>query len=691
MGALAKLLTDLNVAPAPQLTVLPAAPAPARRHEVCAPAVVGGRGEALASLAEWDGDPLAAMTAQLLAYCDCQWGAPSGESALAQASHQERALVLAKARFLERVEQLRRERGLTQQAAVDFVRLQEGGRFAPLAPAQLCVGNLSRWKAALPKTRGGQVDTRELAALARQYATGPRGRAGDPDWWHLALQLYLSLGEQKKGHVYRRASELYRETHPLRREGAIPTERQWDYYLERYVPEAVAALERRGLSEWREQWLGFVHRRWDLYEVNEVWFGDGHTCDWAIQAEAEDGSLVAIRPTLCAWRDLRSGYLAGHRLCPGAQNQLVILTSLIDGLIASDWRPPRMVVTDWGQDYRSLGLFEPRTLLGRRYAIGLTLGIEHRKSRPYNGREKPVERDFRELCDGLARRMPAYLGNSPEARTQEVEKVCLQPERLPTLAESEGELARWLSEYHQRRSAARVTTDRRSPAEAWANQPSRRRLSREEVMTALIWPHENAPTVSRANTIQVTHPWVKRDGAARRDRQYQAPELAPFAGRQVVAGIVPWTDELVVCYHPERGTPLCVARRPLAARPFDEEQELLAEISRRNNWFLGWARRQAEELKGEIADPALREKFEAELGLKPACPALRLSAAKQAALAAPGAPAALPPPPSPRAAPVAPALTAALDAVVYGEEAPPTARPARPAAAFAALDALDRD
>src|SRR5690606_31943663 len=134
---------------------------------------------------------------------------------------------------------------------------------------------------------------------------------------------------------------------------------------------------------------------------------------------------------------------------------------------SSGWRPPRICVTDWGQDYRTKGLFEPLELCGRNYAIALALGIQHRKSRPYNGREKPVERDFREVCDIVHRDMPGYLGNSPVARTHEAAAILAQPERLPTLEEATEALETRLARYHERRSAARITTENRAPIEAW--------------------------------------------------------------------------------------------------------------------------------------------------------------------------------------------------------------------------------
>ena len=83
---------------------------------------------------------------------------------------------------------------------------------------------------------------------------------------------------------------------------------------------------------------------------------------------------------------------------------------------------------DNGKDYRCRDFaggkkkyrLEVDTL--RASALTMELGIEARFALPYNGRTKPIERDFREIKDNFNRYLLGYRGGHVRERPERLKK-----------------------------------------------------------------------------------------------------------------------------------------------------------------------------------------------------------------------------------------------------------------------------
>lgn len=509
--------------------------------------------------------------------------------AVAEYPPEEQVIAREKASWVAEVDAYCRRAGVSQAEAVRVISSRPDLWPTLRAAARLNLRNYRLWRGQLGNLPNGRPDIGNLLALVRKYDRGPRRRPGDPDFWRVFLILYLNAAKRSIRDCWEYAARLYREYTPVHHADAIPSYKQVADWMRKYLPVALKNRLREGREYFVNHEQGYVMRDWSAVAVNEIWFGDHHQLDfWVRVWDPETRCWGAVRPWLTAWRDAKSGAFLGWRLIPRSPCHLDILAAMIFALAATGGRPPAWFYTDQGADYKKPGLFTDLDLGGGiTISVGRCLGSQWKEARGYNGREKPVERDFKDVCEWFAKWAPGYCGNAFTNRPEDVEDTRKHhPERLWDMDTLRAHFAGFLTDvYHARRRPGSVITDGRPPAEIAAEIPaSAVPLDPETLFLATLWPVRLAQ-VGRGNMIECAHPIIKRP--VRRDRLYKSDALYTLKGkRPVILKASPWSDAAIFAFNSKDGRFLTAMTRPEQAAPIGADGDTLGRISHANNCLL---------------------------------------------------------------------------------------------------------
>lgn len=203
---------------------------------------------------------------------------------------------------------------------------------------------------------------------------------------------------------------------------SFPSPRSFKRALDCSISGEAQYFARKGRDAWYKLYSPYIER--DLSDVvpGQVWFSDHHQLD----VMCVDDSGQKFFPWLTVWSDWKSGRWLGwflHREPPCSDHvfQAFFYAAARFGL-------PEVVYMDNGKDYRCIdfagGKKKHRLNLDKHRASTLTmeLGIEARFALPYNGRTKPIERDFREIKDNFNRYLIGYRGGHVKERPERLKK-----------------------------------------------------------------------------------------------------------------------------------------------------------------------------------------------------------------------------------------------------------------------------
>lgn len=244
-------------------------------------------------------------------------------------------------------------------------------------------------------------------------------------------------------------------------------------------------LVARGEREYKNKVMVKAERNTMNLKVMELVMGDEHTFDCWVAWTAPNGKVMAIKPHLCAWIDIRSRMILGDVMCKDA-NSDILKQSLLKLLYHDAGSVPRYIYVDNGADYVSREMTGVQRYDRQRMgfddaSIGFyrSIGIEdYHRALPYYAWVKGnIERSFRTVCDKFTRWFASYTGTLTGSKTfAKVEKDVqglLENGQLLTMEEFYAEWTKWLHEVYQVRvhSGLKKQGEKyKTPLSCWENE-----------------------------------------------------------------------------------------------------------------------------------------------------------------------------------------------------------------------------
>lgn len=244
-------------------------------------------------------------------------------------------------------------------------------------------------------------------------------------------------------------------------------------------------LAARGDREYKNKVMVKAERNTIDLKVMELVMGDEHTFDCWVSWTAPNGKVIAIKPRLCAWIDIRSRMILGDVICRDA-NTDILKQSLLKLLYHDAGSAPRYIYVDNGADYVSkemtgVGRYDRQRLEFDDAAIGFyrSIGIEdYHRALPYYAWVKGnIERSFKTVCDKFTKWFTSYTGTLTGSKTfAKVEKDVqglLKQGKLLTMEEFYAEWTKWLHEVYQNRVHSGLKKQGetyKTPLSCWENE-----------------------------------------------------------------------------------------------------------------------------------------------------------------------------------------------------------------------------
>ena len=190
-------------------------------------------------------------------------------------------------------------------------------------------------------------------------------------------------------------------------------------------------LASKGTREYKNKAMVKGSRDTRSLKVMEIVMGDEHTFDCWVSYRQPNGKVIAIKPHLAAWVDMRSRAIMGDVICKDA-NSDILKQSLLKMLFSDPGGVPEYLYIDNGKDYTA------KTMTGRdrndrggmdfdneTKGFYKSIGIkDDHRALPYEPWSKgQIERFFRTVCNQFTRWMKSYTGTLTGSRTDaKVEK-----------------------------------------------------------------------------------------------------------------------------------------------------------------------------------------------------------------------------------------------------------------------------
>lgn len=319
-------------------------------------------------------------------------------------------------------------------------------------------------------------------------------------------------------------------------------------------------LASRGSREYKNKVMVKGSRDTKGLQVMQIVMGDEHTFDCWVSYKQPNGKVIAIRPKLVAWVDMRSRVIMGDILCKDA-NSDILKQSLLKMMYSEPGGIPEYLYIDNGKDYTA------KTMTGRdrndRSGMNFddeskgfykSIGIkDDHRALPYEPWSKgQIERFFRTVCNKFTRWFLSYTGTLTGSKTSDkVEKDIkrmLEKGELLTMEEFYEAWHQWLTEvYHQNEHGGlkKMGETYKTPYSCFMNE--------ERYFKA-------APPKSYATLLMMKsdNVLVRNIGINKWGHEYRSDELCDYIGRKVDIKYDP--DDMAVLYvFDSKGKRICEA------------------------------------------------------------------------------------------------------------------------------------
>lgn len=248
-----------------------------------------------------------------------------------------------------------------------------------------------------------------LPFLAPRHKGGQARVEIDDGLWQYLLSDFLRLSRPSFATCVRRTEALAKE-----RGLKLPNEKTLLRRFEKAVPRDLVTLMREGPDALRQS-LPPQRRTVAGLHAMELVNIDGHTCD--VRVQFKDGSIG--RPVLIAIQDVYSRKFLAWRYAPSED---AITARLCFADLFAKYGVPKGLLSDNGRAFASKWLtggtktrFRFKVKPDEPVGLLPMLGVTIHWALPFRGSSKPIERGFRDFCDGIARHPAfegAYTGNN---------------------------------------------------------------------------------------------------------------------------------------------------------------------------------------------------------------------------------------------------------------------------------------
>jgi len=313
------------------------------------------------------------------------------------------------------------------------------------------------------------------------------------------------------------------------------------------IPPVVRTPIFLGDKRYTDKFKPFLPRTMEDLEALQILCGDHHVLDvfcWS------DKLKDLVRLWFTAWQDMRTGIIYGTRL-DYTPSSFTIGCAYADGVRAFGAQPPSRdeyqsyIYVDNGKDYRSRNIKGEIEVHKQAAAIngGLELLLTQRGvgliqdadvgrilARKFNGREKPLERTFRDLADFIQNEyfLSGWCGRNTKDKPDSYselyarhKKAMKSGRKSPFPLESEVRIA--VAEWRQRYNAKEHTRETLGgatvvPLQEYARLYTNRYDIREETLALMVMKTTRGP--------------LRKNGAVALGSSYWHNELARWKGRR---------------------------------------------------------------------------------------------------------------------------------------------------------------
>ena len=320
-------------------------------------------------------------------------------------------------------------------------------------------------------------------------------------------------------------------------------------------------LVAEGRREYRNKVMHKGARDTSKLKVMEIVMGDEHTFDAWCSYKQPNGKVIAIRPKLVAWIDVRSRTILGDILCKDG-NSDILKQSMLKMIFSDPGGVPEYIYIDNGKDYtaktmtgvnrkaRNAHLVFDNEAHGFYQSIGIK---DYHRAKPYEPWSKTqIERSFRTVCNQFTRWFKSYTGTltgskTSEKRDKDIQRMLKNGELL-TIEEFYERWHQWLTEvyYHKTHRGLKAA------GEEYATP--------YEVFTREDRYEKPAPPKSYCTMLMMKEDGVRvyTSGIRRWEHWYYSPELDDYQDKKLA---IKWDpDDVSVIYvFDKNGRKICDA------------------------------------------------------------------------------------------------------------------------------------
>ena len=364
-------------------------------------------------------------------------------------------------------------------------------------------------------------------------------------------------------------------------------------------------LASRGTREYKNKVMVKGSRDTKGLQVMQIVMGDEHTFDCWVSYKQPNGKVIAIKPHLAAWVDMRSRVIMGDVMCKDA-NSDILKQSLLKMIYSEPGGVPEYLYIDNGKDYtaktmtgrdrndRSGMNFDNETM-GFYKSIGIK---DDHRALPYEPWSKgQIERFFRTVCNKFTRWMKSYTGTLTGSKTSDKVdkdiKRMLERGELLTLEEFYEKWHEWLTTVYmhtEHSGLKKMGETYKKPYDCFMNEDRYFKAAPpKSYATMLMMKSENV--------------LVRNIGITKWGYEYRSDELCDYIGRKVDIKYDP--DDMAVLYvFDQKGKRICEAycqellqiAPKVTQKALEEHLKMQKRQQKRDRERLEEARRPFEEL-----------------------------------------------------------------------------------------------